>query len=202
MTTSNDPDQIRREIERTRVELSDDVNALGDKVNPGSIARRQVGRVRGAATTVKEAVMGKASDAADRGQDAAYRVSDTMSSMGDTVSQTPSMVVERAKGSPIAAGLIAFGAGLLVSSMLPPSRTEQQAAQAVKDAAQPAIENLTDAAKETAEKLKEPAQQAVQEIKSTATDAAQTVKQEATDAAGQVKEQAAESKDTVQNAAR
>ena len=64
---SNDPEQIRREIERTRTELSDNVNALGDKVNPGSIAKRQVGRVRGAATSVKDAVLGSASDAADTG---------------------------------------------------------------------------------------------------------------------------------------
>ena len=55
---SNDPEQIRREIERTRTELSENVNALGDKVNPGSIAKRQVSRVRGAATSVKDAVMG------------------------------------------------------------------------------------------------------------------------------------------------
>ena len=61
---SNDPEQIRREIERTRTELSDNVNALGDKVNPGSIAKRQVGRVRGAATSVKDAVMGSAADTA------------------------------------------------------------------------------------------------------------------------------------------
>ena len=65
---SNDPEQIRREIERTRTELSDNVNALGDKVNPGSIAKRQVSRVRGAATSVKDAVMGSAADAADTGQ--------------------------------------------------------------------------------------------------------------------------------------
>jgi hypothetical protein len=68
---SNDPEQIRREIERTRSELSDNVNALGDKVNPGSIAKRQVGRVRGAATSVKDAVLGSASDAADSAGSAA-----------------------------------------------------------------------------------------------------------------------------------
>ena len=65
---SNDPEQIRRDIERTRTELSENVNALGDKVNPGSIAKRQVGRVRGAATSVKDAVLGTATDAADTGQ--------------------------------------------------------------------------------------------------------------------------------------
>jgi gas vesicle protein len=191
---SNDPEQIRREIERTRSELSDNVNALGDKVNPGSIAKRQVSRVRGAATSVKDAVLGSASEAADNTQQLAGTV-------GDAVSDAPSAVARKAQGSPIAAGLIAFGAGLLVSSMLPASRVEQQAAEKVKDTAQPMVDDLTDTAKEIAGNLKEPAQQAMEEVKSTATDAAATVKDDATSAADDVKSQAQDSKDTVQQAA-
>ena len=191
---SNDPEQIRREIERTRSDLSDNVNALGDKVNPGSIAKRQVSRVRGAATSVKDAVLGSASDAADTGQQVA-------TTMGDAVSDAPSAVARRAQGSPIAAGLIAFGAGLLVSSLLPASNVEQQAAEKVKDTAQPMVDNLTDTAKEVAGNLKEPAQQAMEEVKTTATDAAATVKDEATSAADDVKTQAQDAKDTVQHAA-
>jgi len=191
---SNDPDQIRREIERTRSELSDNVNALGDKVNPGSIAKRQVGKVRGAATSVKDAVMGSASDAADSAGSVA-------GSVGDAVSDAPSAVARKAQGSPIAAGLIAFGAGLLVSSLLPASRVEQQAAENIKDTAQPMVDDLTDTAKEIAGNLKEPAQHAVDEVKSTATDAAATVKDDATSAVDDVKTQAQDSKNTVQHAA-
>ena len=191
---SNDPEQIRREIEHTRSELSDNVNALGDKVNPGSIAKRQVGRVRGAATSVKDAVMGSAADAADTGQQVA-------TTMGDAVSNAPNAVARKAQGSPIAAGLIAFGAGLLVSSLLPASRVEQQAAEKVKDTAQPMVDDLTDTAKEVAGNLKEPAQQALEEVKSTATDAAATVKDEAASAADDIKTQAQDSKDTVHQAA-
>ncbi len=191
---SNDPEQIRRDIERTRTELSDNVNALGDKVNPGSIAKRQVGRVRGAATSVKDAVLGSASDAADTGQQVA-------TTMGDAVTNAPNAVARKAQGSPIAAGLIAFGAGLLMSSLLPASRVEQQAAEKIKDTAQPMVDDLTDTAKEVAGNLKEPAQQAMEEVKSTATDAAATVKDEATSAADDVKSQAQDSKDTVQHAA-
>ena len=191
---SNDPEQIRREIEHTRSELSDNVNALGDKVNPGSIAKRQVGRVRGAATSVKDAVMGSAADAADTGQQVA-------TTMGDAVSNAPNAVARKAQGSPLAAGLIAFGAGLLVSSLLPASRVEQQAAEKVKDTAQPMIDDLTDTAKEVAGNLQEPAQQALEEVKSTAGDAAATVKDEAASAADDIKTQAQDSKDTVHQAA-
>ena len=90
---SNDPEQIRREIERTRSELSDNVNALGDKVNPGSIAKRQVGRVRGAATSVKDAVLGSASDASDTTQRLAGDV-------GEAVADAPTAVARKAQGSP------------------------------------------------------------------------------------------------------
>ena len=192
---SNDPEQIRREIERTRGELSYDVNALGEKVNPGSIARRQRDRVRGAAVSVKESVMGSASDAADSGRHAGQ-------SIGGAVSDGTSTVARKAQGSPIAAGLIAFGAGLLVSSMLPASRAEQRAAESVKDTAQPVLDELTDAAKQAADNLKEPAQHAVEEVKATATDAVDTVKGDATDAADDVRDQAVHSKDAVQQAAR
>ena len=121
--------------------------------------------------------------------------------MGDAVSDAPGAVARKAQGSPIAAGLIAFGAGLLVSSLLPASRVEQQAAEKIKDTAQPMVDDLTDTAKEIAGNLKEPAQQAMEEVKSTATDAAATVKDDATSAVDDVKTQAQDSKDTVQHAA-
>ena len=140
-------------------------------------------------------MLGSASDAADTGQ----RVAD---SIGDTVSDAPTAVARKAQGSPIAAGLIAFGAGLLLSSMLPASRAEQQAAQAVKDTAQPLVDDLTDTAKEIAGNLQEPAQQALEEVKATATDSTATVRDEAASAAADVKAKAAESKDTLQQAAR
>ena len=51
MSTS-DPEEIRADIERTRTELSRDVDALGEKVKPGNVARRQVDRVRSGVASV------------------------------------------------------------------------------------------------------------------------------------------------------
>lgn len=193
MTTSNDPEVIRREIEATRAGLSDDVNALGDKVNPASVARRQTEKVRGAAQSMRDAVMGSASDAAEQGQNA-------LSGARDAVADTPSAVKRKTRGNPVAAGLIAFGAGLLAASLLPASEPEQQAAQKLKEQAQPVVDQLTDVAKEAADHLKEPAQQAVEEVRSTAADAAQTVKDETESGAADLKDQAQQSKDAVQSA--
>jgi ElaB/YqjD/DUF883 family membrane-anchored ribosome-binding protein len=110
-------------------------------------------------------------------------------------------VARKAKGSPIAAGLIAFGAGMLMASLLPASRAEQGAAEKVKETAEPMVAELTDAAKEVAGNLQEPAQQAMAEVKSTASDAVDTVNDESASAAEDVKAQAADSKDAVQSAA-
>ena len=58
MTTASDPDEVRREIERTQANLSQDVDALTEKVTPSKIVERRVGRVRDTATRLKDKVMG------------------------------------------------------------------------------------------------------------------------------------------------
>lgn len=189
MTTSNDPDQIRRDIEATRAGLSADVNALSDKVSPAQIAARQKTKIAHAASSVKDSIMGSAESATSTAQDA-------LSSVGDT----PSAVKSKTRGNPLAAGLIAFGAGVLVSSLFPASEKESQAAVALKEKAQPLVEEVTSVAKETAGHLQEPAQNALESVRSTATDAVDTVKDEAGSAADDVKGQAQDAKDSVRNA--
>lgn len=186
-----DPDVIRRNIEQTRAELSQDVNALGDKVSPASIAKRQGDKVRDGVGKVRDAVMGAASDVKDS-------TSSTAGSVGDAVSSAPGTVKAKARGNPLAAGVIAFGVGLLVASLIPASEKEQQAAEAIKEKAQPLVEQATEAAKEVAGNLKEPAQEAVEQVKSTATDAAETVKEEGKSSVADVKDQAQQAKDSVQ----
>ena len=68
MSVSNDPDEIRADIERTRAELSDNVDALADTANPKNIARRQASRVKQAAVGVKEHIMGSSDDPYDSGR--------------------------------------------------------------------------------------------------------------------------------------
>ena len=62
MTTSNDPDEIRADIERTRATLSDDVDDLAESVKPKNVAGRQVGKVKEAASSLKDRVMGSDDD--------------------------------------------------------------------------------------------------------------------------------------------
>jgi len=191
---TSDADKIRADIERTRGELGSNVDALADKVTPSKIMHRQTDKVKGALGSVKDQVLGVASDARDSVRDAA-------SSTGDGVSTASDKAVAKAQGNPVAVGLIAFGVGLLVSSLIPASDKEKELATSVKDAAQPLLSQASDAAKEVADNLKEPAQQAAAAVKDTATEGVDAVKAEASTAAENVKGSAQEAKHKVQETA-
>jgi hypothetical protein len=199
---SENPDVIRADIEATRARLGTNVDAVADKVTPSHIVQRQTDKVRDAVFGAKEKVMGAADHTAGNVHSATGTAGAHLGDAGAAIGDAPAQVKAKTQGNPLAAGLIAFGAGLLVSSLLPASRVEQQAAENIKDTAQPLVDDLTDTAKEVAGNLKEPAQQAMEEVKSTAADAAATVKDDATSAVDDVKTQAQDSKDTVQQAAR
>lgn len=190
--TTNDPEAIRADIARTRSDLSENVDALTDRVNPSTIAHRQGERVRDAVTGAKDRVFDTASDAGDSVRDQADRA-------GELAREAPHRVKEKAEGNPLAAGLIAFGVGLLVAGLVPSSRKERELVEEARssDALAKVTEEVRSAAKETAEHLREPAQQAVQDVKDTATEGAQHVREEGTGAAQDVRSQAEDSARTV-----
>jgi gas vesicle protein len=127
------------------------------------------------------------------------------SSVGETASDTAYRARRQAQGNPFAAGLVAFGLGWLVSSLLPASQKERELAHQVKDQAQPAMQAVGQQAgqalSEVKDNLQQPAQQAVESVKQTATDAAGTVKDEARSAAGDVQDQAQDSTQQVRQQA-
>jgi hypothetical protein len=229
--TSSDPDVIRRQIEDTRRELSYDVDALNEKVNPARVVDRRVSAAKGRMTSLKERVMGSAHDTTSQAHgmasnaagsvqgaasnaagtvqsaasSAADSVSNAASSAASAVQQAPDTIVRQAQGNPLAAGLIAFGVGWLVSSILPASEKEKQLAQqaesAVKEHKDALLEPAKQAAQDIGDQLKPAAQDAVQSVKATAQDAAQTVKEEGQSAAQDVQGQAQQSKQSVQSTA-
>jgi gas vesicle protein len=175
----SDPDLIRDDIERTRRELGQDVDALADKVNPAKAAQRQTDKVKRAFSRMSERVMGTADDMAGSTQNAVGHA-------GEAVADAPRKVARATEGNPVAAGLIAFGVGMLVSSLIPASRQEQRLAEQAKDAAAPILEEAKQVASESAEHLREPAREAAESVKERATEAAETVKAEGADAASTV----------------
>ena len=254
-TASDDPEQIRREIERTQANLGQDVDALTEKVTPGKIVERRVDRARDAATRLRDRVMGSnpvqvsshaaggvrsaTSDATDRGsstasavastaqdaastaagavqdaastaagavQDAASTaagaVQDAASTAAGAVQEAPQALRRQTRGNPLAAGLIAFGAGWLVSSLLPASRREQELADQAKQVAQERVQPVAQqVVGEVKENLRDPAQQAVESVKATAQDAKETVTEEGKSAAQDVSGRAQDAAGTVRGSA-
>lgn len=193
--SNTDPDQLRADIEQTRSSLSRDVNALGDSVAPRAIAKRQAGKVSGAASGLKDKVMGTA-------QDAVSESGSQLKAQGEDVSQSAqdkaAMARQKTKGNPLAAGLIALGAGWLASSLLPSTQREREAALAAKQKAEPLAQEAQSVAQEAATNLQEPARDAAESVRGRAQQAAETVRGEGQQAGEDITAEAREAKESVQ----
>jgi hypothetical protein len=197
-----EPERIRREIEGTQRNLSTDVNALTEKVSPGRIVERRVGRMRTALGGARDRVMGTAADhtsaagdrlgsaagtASDKASSVASAAGDRVSAAADAVGEAPQSIRRGTQGNPLAAGLIAFGAGWLVSSLLPASDQERKLAGQATDLAREQLAPVAQqVAQDVQENLREPVQQAVESVRSEAADSASTVKEQAQSATGDI----------------
>lgn len=188
MSESQSPEEIRAEIEQTRSNLGHTLEDIEDRVSPSRIAERRTEAVRNRWQNMKESVMGSADDARYSAQVRGGDLSERASSAADTVKGAPDQALQRARGNPLAAGLIAFGGGLLLASALPATQREQDAAQTLRDRyEEPVKSEFQQAAKQAGEGLQGSAQQAVQEVRSTAQDAAQRTREDAKGSAQSVR---------------
>lgn len=228
MTNSNDPEQIRQEIEQTRRDLSRNVDALTDQVTPSNMARREVNRVGESLRGLKDRVMGGSDDdysdgtrdaMADRRDELMGRAGDAkdqlMSRAGDYKDQAaarlsdaqeavqggPAAVRRRARGNPLGAGLLAFGVGALIGGLMPSTAKEREAGAALKEKAQPLVEEAKGVAQDAVDNLTPQAQAAMDSVKEHAAEAAQNVKAEGQDAAQTVKSSAQDSAQQVRSSA-
>jgi ElaB/YqjD/DUF883 family membrane-anchored ribosome-binding protein len=209
--------------------LTSRVGAMADKYNPRKAVGHRVNRIRdtfgrarhkvmGTAESVGQTTSGKAGQAQDRATHAAAEARHKIGSAPDKardrathaaaearhkIGSAPDKAQERIEGSPLAAGLIAFGAGMLVSSLLPASQAERRAVGRVKDVAgqhsDQVKQELRGAGQQMREGLREPAQHAAESVKSTAGQAASQVRNEGQRAARDVKEQAQQAGRNVQS---
>ena len=196
---SETPEEIRARIERTRAEVGGDVDALAEKVSPSGMVGRQTERVKSAFGDAKDRIFG--SDERDPGMvgHAGEEMRNAAGHMGEEVRHTADRAVQKAKGNPLAVGLIAFGVGALVASLIPASDKEKEVAGKVKESAQPLVDEAKHMAQEAGEHLKEPAQRATESVKETAREAGEHVKADAQGAADDVRSDAERARDRVQD---
>ena len=117
---------------------------------------------------MRERVMGTASSTADT---ASHIASDAVGAVG----QAPEATRRQVEGNPLAAGVLAFAAGLVVAALVPESESEraiaervqpqvEQVASEVGEAASESVQHLRPAAQDAAEHLKDRAQQSVSTV--------------------------------------
>ncbi len=191
--------QLREQLDQQRSEIGQDLVAIGDRVSPKRVTERKTAAVRQRLSGVRDSVMGAKDSVTDKAGDAGSTITDKASGAVDQVRQGPEMARRGAQGNPLAAGLIAFGGGLLLASVLPSSNREQQlvderiqpqldqAAGQVGAAAQETVAAVKPAVQDAVAEVKDDAQQAVAEVKEAATSSGAELADEAKAAAAEVR---------------
>lgn len=184
-------EELNVEIEQTRRRMAGDLDTLQDKVSPSSIIDRRKRAARERVGSVRDKVMGSAHSAASSTTGAAGSVKESVAGTGSDVA---SAAQDRFEGAPLAAGLVAFGAGVVLASLLPATRAEAEAAHRVvetaKEQGSPLVDQAKSAAQDVVANVQENAAQAAQQVKESAQDSAQTVADEGRSSAETVKDQA------------
>jgi gas vesicle protein len=196
--------ELKRHAEQDRARLGETLEAIGDRLSPQRVAQRRKAAVGQGFRHLRESVMGSpgyvepvtqraraqtqhaAASAADAAKSAASRATDTARSAAETVQHTPDMLAEQTRGNPLAAGLIAFGTGLLIATAFPTTRTEQQLVDHARPELDQAKEELTETGRELAGDAKELATSAAQDVASVGKEAASNVAGQARSSAQQV----------------
>jgi gas vesicle protein len=152
-----DPNAIRADIERTREEMGDTVDAIGYKADVKSRAKDRI-------TDTKDRLTGRVSDATPDGQQ---------------VKRAAGVAQENPLGLAIGGVAVGFLAGMLA----PSSRVEDekigpmadQVKDQLKETGQEAMERGKDVAQQAAETAKEAGREHAQELQGSAQERAETV---------------------------
>jgi len=185
------PEELRREIEQTRMGMSENLDAIGDRVSPGRIVERRTNRMRNGVTSLRVRVMGAPATVGSSLSEhtpSMGGVTDRVSGAGEVLRSAPESARSTAQGNPLLAGAVAFGAGFVAAAIFRGTETEAHAATTLQEKAQPLKEQAQNVAREVASGLQEPAQQAAESLKETATSGAESVKEVAQSSAQQTKE--------------
>jgi len=175
------------DIERTRSNLSRDLDELSDKVSPQRVLERRKEAAKGRLGSFRDKLMGSASDAK-------HSAASTGGSLGGSAESAVSTVGSKAQGNPLAAGAVAFGAGMLLSALLPATDKEAELSRRLVDTAKeegrPVLDEAKSVGQEMGQSLKDSATESAEQVKSTAQESARHVSEEGQSSAQTVKDEA------------
>jgi gas vesicle protein len=178
--------ELRRNAEIERARMGNTLEAIGDRLSPERVVERRKAAVGQGFKRMREAVMGSpeyieptASRLRDQAENAASSAADAARSAADKVQHAPEMVMDQARGNPIAAGLVAFGIGALVATAFPKTRTEQHLVERARPQIDSAKDELQGAGRAVAADVREQTKSAADEVTSAGKEAASNVADEA-----------------------
>lgn len=192
---SSNPDQIEHDLANTRGAVRRDVDQFNEAVSPKAVVSTRVERVKKGGAAMKDRLMGaadpeaaksKAADLAGTAQDATNAAA---AKLGDAAGNAPDAVRSGTQGNPLAAGVIAFGVGWLLSSLAPATSAEKDAAQKLQANAGSVLDPLTDSAKTIAGNLQQPVKEAAEHVQNAASDAVSDTAEHAKSATSDVTDQ-------------
>jgi len=158
-----DPDAIRQDIEQTRAEMSETVEAIGYKADVPSRAKDAVSEK---VENVKSAVSGTATRAKEAVTGATDRAGDATPSRGE-VKQAGRQAVGLAKENPLGLAIGAVAVGFLAGLAVPSTRVEDERLGPVAD-------QVKEKVRETSQEAVDRGKQVAQDVASTAADTARS----------------------------
>lgn len=180
-------EELNTEIAETRQSMTANVDALQDRVSPAAIVERRKEAARGRMRSARDKVMGTAGGLGTS-------TADGVGAVKDTAHGAVGGAQDKVQGSPLAAGLVAFGAGLVAAALIPASEKEAVAAGHVVDVAkekgQPLVDQAKSIGQDVAASVGESAGAAVHEVKESATQGAERVRADGQSGADEVRTQA------------
>lgn len=207
--------------QRVKGDVDDKIDAIGDKVSPKRIFQRRTAGIRSGLRNRGESRMdGSTEITADDGMSESTGTAPTGGDIGrqaqnlrqrlrrasgtavEQVTSAPAQARARSESNPLVSGLVAFGGGLAVAALLPPSDRERKAATRLKGRIEPLKQQAVDAGKSVAEDLKPVAQSGLEQVKGRATQAAEELKGQAQGAAEGLKGQATDATKAVKGQSR
>jgi ElaB/YqjD/DUF883 family membrane-anchored ribosome-binding protein/vacuolar-type H+-ATPase subunit H len=177
-------EELNTEIAGTRQDLASDLDALQDRVSPQAIIDRRKAAARSRLQGVRSKVMGSMGSGSSDGPGAIDKVRDATGDVAGTAQ-------EKVEGSPLAAGAIAFAAGMVIAAVIPATDAEAQASKRLVDTAReqggPIVDSAKSAGQHIASEMQDSASEAAQHVAETAKESARTVKEEGSASAERVK---------------
>ena len=166
-----DPDRIRREIEATRDQMSETVDAIGYKADVPARAKESIAEKRdsaketimGATESVRSSILGAKDQVTDRVSDATGRVSDATPSTGQ-LKQTARRGAGLAQENPLGLAIGSVAIGFLAGLLVPSTRIEDERLGELSD---DVIDRVKETGQEALERGKQVAQEAAQSAQET-----------------------------------